>query len=83
MLEIWLLHCHLLFQRKSCLIYVYSPLGPVLSGSEIAVPSNEGLEKHVVAIVKFIKGVVWDGLSYSWLEGKKLLNIHLDLMQKH
>lgn len=82
MLEIWILCCHLLSQRKSCLIYVYSLLGLVLSGSETAVPSNEGLEEYVVGIIKFIKGIVWDGLSYSWLEGKKLLNIHLDVMQK-
>lgn len=54
----------------------------MLSGSETAVPSNEGLEEYVVGIIKFIKGIVWDGLSYSWLEGKKLLNIHLDVMQK-
>lgn len=46
-------------------------------------PSNEELEKYVVGITKFIMlGVIWDGLSCSQLEGEKLLNTHLDVMQK-
>lgn len=55
----------------------------MLSNSEIVVPSDEELEKYIVGIIKFImSGVIWDGFSCSQLEGEKLLNIHLHVMQK-
>lgn len=73
----------LFFQSKSRPIYVYSLLAVVLSNSEIVVPSDEELEKYIVGIIKFIVlGVIWDGFSCSQLEGEKLLNIHLHVMQK-